>query len=505
MVFGVLLFLVALGVAGFGLFNHLKARRIVAAPFKTPSELSIDPSTSDPKGAISTEGRAQPLEQPLLSPCSQTPCLYYEVKVERLWEKSETSEDGTKTSKGKDTLDTIKGGALVGLTDGGGQVMVDLSKGADFDELTKGYQKELNGRSWSSQVLFGEFKYDVPALSTDKWTIGFKATEKFVPADASFFVLGKLDGDTIVKPSWRSMMVATKGREGLLGKVAKRAKFSFIGGGVTAAASVLLMIFGPSVDTSTKSSGASYFCETTLTDARAKCSARVSNVKGDELEWTVTKPGTYELEVFAPQKKVAFDPELVVTDAAGVEKGRHEGGIGKNALLKLELTAGTYRITVKPGDGYMVKGGFSYDFEIRSLTVEAPPQPVADVAGAAGGLPSNEALLARLNDLNELCGDTFCEGNFDYQFTELKCPEAATCVLAFRAKDSRTKRSYQAQVAIAGAAYPFSDDMKFTEGVGEALAEWEHHPRNVKIGASALAGGQGKPTKKVAKAGNKWR
>ena len=153
---GALLLLAGLGVLAFGLFQHVKGQRILAAPFKKTGDLAKNPVSEDPKGAMSTEGKVLPPAQALLSPASKTPCLYYELKVERLFEKTETTQDGTKTVKGSETLDTVTGGAVFSLDDGSGPIAVDVSKGADFDTMKDGYTKELNGRSWSSQIQFGE-------------------------------------------------------------------------------------------------------------------------------------------------------------------------------------------------------------------------------------------------------------------------------------------------------------------------------------------------------------
>ncbi|MBL8937899.1 MAG: hypothetical protein JNM69_25275, partial [Archangium sp.] len=170
---GVLILLVGLAVLGFGLFQHMKGKRILAAPFKKTGELKANPTSTDPKGAMSTEGKVVPPAQQLLSPCTKQPCLAYEVKIERLWEKVETTQDGTKTVKGSDTLDTLKGGAVFGVDDGSGAFNVDVSKGADFDNYKDGFKKELNGRGWASQIQFGELNYDVPVISdSEKYTIG---------------------------------------------------------------------------------------------------------------------------------------------------------------------------------------------------------------------------------------------------------------------------------------------------------------------------------------------
>ncbi|MFT3714218.1 MAG: GIDE domain-containing protein [Archangium sp.] len=242
---GFLLF-IGLAVLVYGLTQHFKGKRILAAPFKKTGDIAKNPISEDPKGAMSTEGKVLPPEQQLLSPCTKQPCLAYEVKIERMYEKTETTQDGTKTVKGTETLETVKGGAVFGLDDGSGAIMVDVSKGADFDNMKDGYKKEIGGHSGSSHIQFGEFRFDVPAISSSSgWTIGFKATEKFVPVEGNLFVLGKLDGGKLTKPGWRSMLTSAKGREGLLGSIAKKKKFSFIGGGVAAVLAIPLMILGP--------------------------------------------------------------------------------------------------------------------------------------------------------------------------------------------------------------------------------------------------------------------
>ncbi len=386
---GVLLLIVGLAVLGFGLFNMMAAKRVLAAPFKKTGELAKNPVSEDPKGAMSTQGKVIPPAQQLLSPASKQPCLAYELKIERLYEKTETTQDGTKTVKGTETLDTIKGGAVFGLDDGSGAFNVDVSKGADFDNMKEGFKKEINGHSGSSHITFGEYTYDVPAIGSDKgWTIGFKATEKYVPVEGELFVLGKLEGNSLVKPGWRSMMTSAKGREGLLGSLEKKKKFSFIGGGVATVLAIPLMIFGPKADPN--AAGAS--CPSEMTDVRLRCSSQVD--ESDLYTWNVTKAGKYELTVFAPAKKVAFDPGLLITDSSGTELAQVAGGVGNNAVASVDVQPGTYKVKVYLADGFKVKGGYSYEMEIASVGGAAPSvaeplngenEPAAeDVARAEG-------------------------------------------------------------------------------------------------------------------------
>jgi hypothetical protein len=495
---GFLLLVVGLAALGFGLWNHLKGKRILAAPFQKTGEIAKNPVSPDPKGAMSTEGKVLAPAVELLSPCTKQPCLSYEVKIERLYEKTETTQDGTKTVKGTETLETLKGGAVFGLDDGSGVVLVDVSKGADFDNYKDGLKKELNGHGGSSRLQFGDLSWDVPVLDSDKgWTTGFKATEKYVPVEGSLFVLGKLEGATLSKPGWRSMMTSARGREGLLGSIQKKKKFSFAGGGVMAVLSIPAFIFAPEPDPNAVSA----YCETTLTDARQKCSANVSDLEGDTYTWNVTRPGRYELTAFAPKKKISFMPQLIVKDAAGNEVGNFLGGVGVSAKGTVEVKPGAYSLVVLPGDNYMVKGGFSYDLAITSLTKDAAPA-VAEAAPA--GAYSSEQLASRVAELNELCPDTFCEGQFNYTFKKLECADATHCLLSFTAKDQDkpAAKPYDAQVKVEGFTALVRDpeaefvyEGSFDERVSMALMKWEEHPKSV---ASVIAPKPAPAPKKVA-------
>ncbi|HEY0879924.1 MAG TPA: GIDE domain-containing protein [Archangium sp.] len=388
---GILLLIVGLAVLGFGAYNMMQAKRVLAAPFKKTGELAKNPVSEDPKGAMSTEGKVIPPATQLLSPASKQPCLAYELKIERMYEKTETTQDGTKTVKGTETLDTVRGGTIFGLDDGSGAINIDVSKGADFDNYKDGFKKELNGHSGSSHIQFGEYTYDVPVIGSDKgWTTGFKATERYVPVEGNLFVLGKLEGSSIVKPGWRSLMTSAKGREGLLGALEKRKKFSFIGGGIASLLSIPVIIMTPAADPNAE--GAS--CPSQMTDVRLRCHDTVDSE--DTFTWTVTKEGKYDLTVFAPKKKVAFDPGLKVTDASGAVVADVSGGVGGNASAMVEAKPGVYTVKVFPADNFKVKGGYSYEFAIAAKGGAAAPA-VAEPLNA-GDEPKAEDVAAAEGD-----------------------------------------------------------------------------------------------------------
>lgn len=380
---GVLLLLIGLAALGFGFAQHLKGKRILAAPFKKTGEIAKNPTSSDPKGLMSTQGTVVPPAQALLSPCSKTPCLYYEVDIKRNYEKTEQTQDGTKTSKGSSNVETVKDGATFGLDDGSGQVMVDASKGGDFDNLKKANEYNVKiGSFVPGELLFGELRFRTPLLPSGEYTSGFTATERIVPVGGDLFALGRLEGSKLVKPGWRSMMFSSKGREGLLASTAKKKKGGFIGGGIAAVASIPLMIFGPS-----SSSGPSHDCSHLINGAQAQCDDNVRFKSGNDYTWSVEKPGQYELEVTPPAgKKFPLDAQLVVKNAAGeVVKDEVGSGPGTPVLVKLDAQPGSYTVTVKDVDGTEVKGGFDYKFAIRAPAgAEKAGEAVAEGEAPAG-------------------------------------------------------------------------------------------------------------------------
>src|SRR6185436_6461933 len=176
-----------------------------------------------------------------------------------------------------------------------------------FDNFKNGYKKELNGRGWASQIQFGELNYDIPVISSsDGHTIGFKATEKYIPVEGNLFVLGKIDGGKIVKPGWRSMMVSSKGRDGLLASTAKKKKFSLIGGGVGAVAAIPLMIFGPKADPAADTS-----CHNQIAGIQKPCDDNVTSKFGNDYTWTVATDGKFDITVTPPSgKKYPLDAQI---------------------------------------------------------------------------------------------------------------------------------------------------------------------------------------------------
>src|SRR5262245_25730780 len=127
-------FLAVGGLAGivFALRMMMKAKKMQSVPFRTPSEIAKDgQSAADAKGMVSTEGNAEPGQQPLTAPMSGQPCLAYEIKIERKWEKQIQTEKGFEKKTGTDKVLTQYQGSQFRISDGSGAVDVDAAKEPD--------------------------------------------------------------------------------------------------------------------------------------------------------------------------------------------------------------------------------------------------------------------------------------------------------------------------------------------------------------------------------------
>ncbi|MEO7328660.1 MAG: GIDE domain-containing protein, partial [Minicystis sp.] len=242
-------FLIVVAIVGiiYGILQQMKAKKILAAPFKKTAEVASNPQAADAKGLISCEGAIQ-TQQPVMAPCSGRPAVYVEIEVVRLWEKYVQTENGMKTEKGKDTVSTAKQGSHFYLNDGSGPCGVDARESVDCD-LEQTFEQVQNVSS--GDVIFGQFRTHVPYDGSDKRTTGIRATEKIVAAQGNLFVMGKLAAGTVTKTDGLlgKLLASTKGREKLVGSTKRNALIGFIAGGLMFAGGVPLSIFGdPPVD-----------------------------------------------------------------------------------------------------------------------------------------------------------------------------------------------------------------------------------------------------------------
>src|SRR5687767_10667810 len=113
---GILLGLAGIVALVFGAFQRFKSGRLAKAPFvKSHDAATRGDQVAGAKGAISVEGDVK-CPEPLISPVTGTPCLYYEVKVVGQW------KDGDSTKSKEYFAD--KRVAAFALDDGSGPVPV---------------------------------------------------------------------------------------------------------------------------------------------------------------------------------------------------------------------------------------------------------------------------------------------------------------------------------------------------------------------------------------------
>jgi len=377
---GFFLIFVAVVALIIGILQQMKAKKILAAPFRKTGEIAQNPQVADAKGTVSCEG-AMVVQQPLTAPCSGKPCVYYEIELVRHWEKTVMTENGAKTEKGTASISTNKQGSQFWLNDGSGPVGVDAREDLDC-ELDKSFE-QMQNISWGD-VVFGQWRGHVPHDSSDRRTVGVKAVEKIVPAQGNLFVLGRLVAGNITKQDGvlGKLMASSKGRDKLLGATKRNAIIGFVAGGLSIAGGIPMAIFGDPPHDSCAN----------MTDAWAEvCSSKIYDTSGANFDWTITKAGNYSVEVTQPNVKVPIFPVLTVTDSTGNVVGKIADT--QTVVLKGFLKPGKYKINVKEKSSLQVKGGYSFSLKFGGGPAEAPADTASPsgsaLASAAPNVPSH--------------------------------------------------------------------------------------------------------------------
>src|SRR5215472_1995795 len=228
---GAILLIIGLIAVVIGVVFFFKMKRMAAAPFHKTGEIGQNPGVADAKGMISTEGQIV-AQNAVRAPCSGQPCLYYEVTVEREWEKMVTTQQGSKRQTGSTKVTTNKGGTIFQLNDGSGPVSIDAREGADADLQKSHDQKVPVGMMVPGEIVFGQMRMQTPANLGPERTTAFKATEKILAAQGNLYACGKLVNGAITKPGWTSLILSHKGRVALLGSTKTKAYGGIIVGAV---------------------------------------------------------------------------------------------------------------------------------------------------------------------------------------------------------------------------------------------------------------------------------
>jgi hypothetical protein len=220
-----------------GIYSKLRAGRVAGAPLAHTGDVAArGAAAAGDKGAVSVEG-AVACAQPLVSPVTGTPCLYWELRVTKAWKAGQTRH--TKQ------LAHEKRAAAFQVDDGSGPVAVDASQGGDFEPTQN--KSESKGTGFKAGITGGELAFGNYRLQVEALTLGSGVTyhveERVLPVVPKLYVCGKTDAGpgAIGAPSWRQLIVSNKSRDEILGAAMKGARV-FLPAGIGASAVAIGML-----------------------------------------------------------------------------------------------------------------------------------------------------------------------------------------------------------------------------------------------------------------------
>lgn len=311
-------------------------------------------------------------QAPAYAPCSGTPCVYYEIDVIQEWSKSVSTENGTKIEKGSDKIQTVKNGTFFHVDDGSGPIGVDPRQGMEV-ELDKSFEQQQAVAY--GDVVFGQFRAQVPRTSGDKYGTAVKVVERIVPMQGGMFVMGQLANRVLTKPSGMTgkLLASRKGRTSLLGKTKRNMQIGLGAGVFCLLPGVGLSIFADPPKLPAASQACNIVDESKPNDP---CLGTIRSDLGSDVSFTVSKPGKFEIQAGPPAgKKVPLMAKVSLSDGTGkvvVEDASDE---------EVALQPGSYTINVKdlvPGAAAHFKGGFSFELLVKRTSVDEPASAASD-------------------------------------------------------------------------------------------------------------------------------
>jgi hypothetical protein len=388
-----------------GLLQMFKGKKLNSVPFRAPSQIAqLGQTAADAKGLVSTEGVVGQ-EGLLTAPMSGRPCLAFEISVERKYETTERTENGTQTKKSSSNIFSDYKGGVFSLQDGQGSVLVDCSSRPDasFDKShSSGVNVGILGII-PGTLQFGNFQMNTPLIIGEGSTTGFEGVEKIVPPSPNLYALGALamgpQGPIMHTPKGigtGKLILSAKGRASLVKSTKRNMILGYAMGGVMFVGGTLLGIFGPAPEASVADGSV---CSSTLASDVASCAGRMYEREGVDMKWTVATAGEYTLKVTQPAVKYPIDPSLTIKDATGKELAHHQGILkGAEAKVTQKFEPGTYTINVKDVFNDKVKGGYGFHLDITrapdapavaSATIKNAELPAASAKPAAKAAGAN--------------------------------------------------------------------------------------------------------------------
>lgn len=296
-------------------------------------------------GPASCEGTTRAIQQPAVAPCSGTPCVVYQLVIEK---KIKTMQGNTQVTKWEPLADPLVSTEFA-LDDGSGPVTVRLPHTFDLD-LEQTYKGAPPGGPG-----LGSLAPMVPGGLNERseQIIEFRVSEKVLRPDARAYIVGVAQGGLLTAPQKGKMTVSSRGRDALVGSAKKKSLAILAFGVIALAAGAVVAILRP---------GEAKACSEPLKGMVARCAVSSSVVDGDrngkkekfrraELKWEVTAAGKYKLTATDPHKGKTSFPSVQVEDKLGLPMNVGLGlGVGDGAwtftTTTKQLDPGTYTIMV---------------------------------------------------------------------------------------------------------------------------------------------------------------
>jgi hypothetical protein len=240
--------LLALGLLSMaaGVVHFFKMKRMASAPFRRTGEIAAGAEVADPRGMVSAEGRIVALSA-ARAPCSGRACLFYEVEIERHWEKTVPTQKGSRKEVGKTRVATEKGGAVFLLDDGSGPLSIDARDGVDAELTTSHDQRIPTGATIPLELAFGDMRLATPMHLDSDRTVAFTAVERILAAEGSLYAYGRVANGAIGKPDLASLVLSRKGRAALVGGAKAKAAVGLVAGGLLTFIAIPAFLFAPSL------------------------------------------------------------------------------------------------------------------------------------------------------------------------------------------------------------------------------------------------------------------
>jgi len=216
----------------YALMQRAKVGRVSAPLFKTGTLAQGGAAAAGDGGKASVEGSVV-CQQPLISPCTGKPCLYFSVKIVG------RRKEGEKTTE--NTLRDDKQAAQFMIDDGSGPLMINALEGGDFEpeeKFTERTKTGLIGGLVGQELQFGNLRVasGILAMGTE-----YTCEERVLPLQQRLYVNGKMAGNALGKPGFpRSMIISNKTRDEVLGSAQAGAKYALLGSGGSIAVGAIL-------------------------------------------------------------------------------------------------------------------------------------------------------------------------------------------------------------------------------------------------------------------------